>query len=323
MKKLACLAFLLVFGLVACGGVVQPIAPTPSASPTLTSTILVTPTLDITDTPTPSNTPDATMIAQATFDAAKLFCPDGTIGSPYSENISPDKKWVTIVCQKANLHPISKFISVADGRVHSAEDLSFYRWTLDGAFVYLLPSVLTRPSGYGSVFDYDSSFYRLNLDNGEITPILLLENRIHYSLTISPNRDEYLVYAKKVFFDTTNRLEAKIYIHNISSGEDVELKLDGDYVDAGLFAWSPDGEKVAFVAAGPEWFYWETGFTIYLLDIKEKSLKILSNIPKRHYYPVSWLSDHQILVVGLDEPGTFKLDINTNQLIELTPTPAP
>ena len=56
---------------------------------------------------------------------------------------------------------------------------------------------------------------------------------------------------------------------------------------------------------------------------RRKSLKILLNRPKRHDYVVKWLSDEQILVVGFDERGTFKLDINTKQLIELTSTPTP
>ena len=124
-------------------------------------------------------------------------------------------------------------------------------------------------------------------------------------LSVSPD-DRYLAY----------RNEQGILIHDLGTGEDKVIPVR--YAEYGRFTWSPDNQKILFVATLNETDLEnrENGFTALLLDVKAQTIQILFENNTEFLYPVEWKNTSQIvfekLFGGFGE--RYNLDLITGDI---------
>ena len=283
----------------------------PGVLPTLTWIPLLTPTQHLPAVPTPVVTVNATNEA-----GAKICWTAGT----FQELItSPSGIWTAVVCSSYHdSFPMVRFVG-ASGHVYPADYLTFYRWTRDEHFAYLLPIPLQIPD---FLLNREKGLYRMNLNNGSLTYVLKPTQNIRYPLSISPD-DEYLVYAINAESPEPKILDAEVHLHNFISGEDTAFKFDRRYVSLGFYSWSPGGDQVAFSAAGEGWMNGQSGFAMYLIDTRTTTMRVLSEQSLSRYYPVGWFSDEEIFIQDYGRTELHKLNISSNEFVEWRPTATP
>lgn len=320
MKKLASLAFITIFGLAACNGqasttILSPVIPTLTLYPKLAPTLAPSGTSPL---PEPTTTIDsaATAIAESTLVSAEKTCPGEISVGRISEPFSPNGQWLTTICSSGG-ELFLKFIKLNATSSWEVPKMGLFDWSKDGNYVYLIPAYSgDGPSGSAELlFNYSSSLSRLDLNDGNITTILRPNDNGGYTFSFSPE-NKYLIYSSAVD-------SSVIHLYTLSSGEDIKFKLEQKYHQVGFYSWSPDGSKVVFSAAGDDWYNFGSSFTLYMVDTKEKVVKLLLNKPPYNYYVEKWLSNTEILFTPYDSLGEFRMDINSKDIIQLMPTPTP
>lgn len=149
----------------------------------------------------------------------------------------------------------------------------FLGWTADSAAVFLAESGV--PDGCGPSFTED--LRRVEADSGEVTPLAL---EFGQALSLSPNGSRLASVA-----------EDKLLVSPLEGGETQTIPFEapaGEYW-AGEITWSPDGERLLFLALrDPCEFEGASSSTLYLADLENGSASTLLEADSQRLIPLSW-----------------------------------
>jgi hypothetical protein len=292
--------------------------PTWSPIPTLINTFTLEPSLTHlpTDTPTstlPPETQSAILArenAMATATVVWQSCA-GAESPNYEKALSPNGEWMAIICNPKDDSSIYTKVFRLDGTKEwkvsfvdaylmvkqSGKDqlanlvvaMNIFHWSNDGEYVYFSPKVRYL-DGPGLVFDDGAGLFRLDLNKGDISAVL--EPGIN-AYAFSKN-DKYLSYI----------VPAGIEIQDVKTGEIVSVPVNETTNDMGMFSWSPDNKKLAFVIAYDDWYDEKSGSaSIYIYNLSNNSLSLVLSKDSQKCKVDRWASETEILLKALNSSG--------------------
>ena len=294
--------------------------PTRTPRPSLTPR----PTFTITNTPEPSPTiPPATVIAQATLDSLALEFPELEgylwIGSVSSNGkwasianfsvlrlleINGDKQWNITYFDHHNI-----YICRPDCGDHVGI-VGIDHWSWDNTHVYLIP----YPEWDGPDLWFTtggSTLIRFNLIDGSWTDL-----NIGGSWSFSAD-ERYLIYPD----------DDGVHLRTMFYDSEYVIPISEKFEVLGKFVWSPNNEKFVFTATHGEWTGGEIGFSSFIFDTTDLSLRLLFEDDLRYLYPVEWSEKDRIvfcqydmgwLHVSIPDPGCFYFDLSTNEIARIS-----
>jgi hypothetical protein len=189
-------------------------------------------------------------------------------------------------------------------------------WSYNEKYAFLIRYFCCSGDGGLSYFFNGHGLYRLNLNTGDI-----LEMKETSDFSFSSDGKHLARYN----YGAKNVIVENLELEKISS-----FNFSEDFDLAGMFSWSPDSSKVIFFATNKNSFGSGMGFAIYLIDINDLKIELLSS-PSHYFYIEKWLSPSEALLRAekLDWSALefFILNVSTHELIPsdsdgipLTPT---
>jgi hypothetical protein len=180
-------------------------------------------------------------------------------------------------------------------------------WTQDSKYLYVFPRQDGADGGYEWFWGWKGTkLIRFDLATGA-----WIGTKMGYAFSFSPD-DRYLAY----------RSDQGIRIHDLTTGQEKVIRVG--HAEYGRFTWSPDSQKILFVATLNETDLEnrENGFTALLLDIKTQSIQTVFEDNTEFLSAVEWKDMHNATLEKLfDGFGEqYNLDINTGVI---TPTQNP
>ena len=306
MKKLACLASLLVVGLVACSGQAPTVIPSP-VIPTLTPHSTLTPISASTPTIWPTSASRCWKKEKECEIAKKL----GVKNIDLIFSFSPDMQWAAI--DKSRLG--SDMLLIAGLRVAKADgtqewtfDATQFRkaliqcsgqfttdfWSADSRYVYFSydPGWCSRNVNFSS--GNTPILYRLDVKTGIFLEYLpgaghsgktSLPTGGYYTFKFSPD-GLYLAYLQ------TFNSPVVVTVRNLKTESEMVFKLDKKYPEAGCLAWMDDSQHLLFYGATTTSPNHPTSTSLYLVDINQKTIREIYNEQPNVYCAIddrSWL----------------------------------
>jgi hypothetical protein len=185
-----------------------------------------------------------------------------------------------------------------------AGTVSVAHWPQDDKYLYIIPRQDGVDGGYEWFWGWTGTkLIRFDLETGAWS-----DTKMGYAFSFSPN-DRYLAY----------RSELGIQIYDLQTGQVRVIPIK--YPEYGRFTWSPDGQKILFVATSNETDLEnrEKGFTALVLDVKTQNLQIVFENNTEFLYPAEWKDMNNVILEKLfDGFGEqYNLDLNTGVI---TPT---
>lgn len=303
----------------------------PTRTPTPTRTPSLTPTPSLTNTPIPllldtstPTLPAATVAAIATDNAfinqvarshnLEAPCPIGMNVNCRWGGVSPDRRWVYVYNRDTAQLLTLKLVS-ADGtqswdytyasmyahRLKTMVELASgqltpLRWDGDGRSLYISADDLTEEDSLAVALGYHDALFRVNLMTGK-----WLDLDLAGAIQFSPN-GRYIAAA----------YGGDVTVHDLQTGNrDVYSLPDLYYTYTGAFLWSPDNEKLVFVATPSHWDAVGARFAIYEVNQAQRSLTKRAEFEKIHI-PVRWDGPEQLI---LRESELFGLE--TDEAVNL------
>jgi hypothetical protein len=293
-----------------------------------TSIPTINPTLTHVPFPTKTSTPTLSPELM-TGTAVESTCADGSMWGFYpDQDVSPDKQWFAINCHGIpNTLKVARFDkksiwSVPAQDVTIGENIyptsfGIYRWSLDGVFLYFLPSYYRGDGGY---FITEPGLLRLDLKSGEVKTILEPFGAFDY--TLSPN-DELLAYS---IFKQTGR----IYIRSMASDLITTVQLPQNFWNVGIFEWTLDSKSFVFAAGVKGWDESNFGLSLYLYDVQTHSLTLLIDSDKRSFLPSEddydpnygpvggrhWLDKDRLVLRSVVDNSQWEINIRNREIKE-------
>ena len=174
-------------------------------------------------------------------------------------------------------------------------------WSRDGHYFYVIP----RLEGDGGDFGFwrkGEKLIQLDLLTGQ-----WIDTKMGSAFSFSPD-DKYLAY----------RGQDGVHIHNLQTGVERKFTLPSDIKKFGHFTWSPDSDRIAFIAYPSENDLYDLGgnqfgFTGFLLNVKTGLLTTIFENDMRFIYPVEWTEPGYILFKELKGWQLYMLDLRTNE----------
>lgn len=294
--------------------------PTASALP-----ILNTSTLSATNFIAPENSTTPTLLPRITTVEAAIESCDGSREWGRDKSISPNGDWVVVLCNDDGVYtkvarsdgtrtwklPATTFVDQF-GVVYNPVYYRFYRWSINDNYLYLskYSCCIDSPE---LVFVEAFGLYRLNLVNGQIDTIYTGH---HFSL--SPT-ERYFVSVE---------MSRTILIRDSLTGQQYVISLKPKYTDVGDFKWSSDETKLLFVAGVDGWIDLSQGFSLFLYDLRLRSLNLLIDndirqfIPADYHFANVWLDDEAVILAEPYSDSFWKINISTKELSPYNgPTP--
>lgn len=175
-------------------------------------------------------------------------------------------------------------------------------WSADGKYIYLFPDMM-GDGGYDWVWNKQAQLIRLDLSSG-----YWIDTQMGNSYSFSP-ADQFIAY----------RSEGGVYIHDLSTREEIVYPVSADFTDFGRFVWSPDGSSLIFVAAKEDLNLeeQESGLTVFLINLSDSSVISLFEDDLRYLCPIAWPEQNQVIFKSLYERHTYQLDLLTSELISI------
>jgi hypothetical protein len=185
--------------------------------------------------------------------------------------------------------------------------VSVAHWSQDGRYLYVFPRQDAADGGYEQFWGWKwTKLIRLDLETGG-----WIDTKMGFAFSFSPN-DRFLAY----------RSDQGIHIHDLRTAQ--ELVIPVRYAEYGRFTWSPDSQKILFVATLNEMDLEnrKNGFTALLLDVKTQTIQTVFENNTEFLYPIEWKDMNQVvfekLFGGFGE--RYNLDLITGKI---TPTKNP
>jgi len=235
--------------------------------------------------------------------------------------LSPDKKWATFFTSKGsgglsivgteNNEQWNVTYQDITGNNFACEcSVEIEHWSHDGNYLYVSP----RTPGGGGPFWYWRDYIqliRINLNNGT-----WVDTKMGSAFSFSPN-DRYIAY----------RRAQDVVVHEFQTGKEQTFRLPAEYVVFGRFLWSQDSKQIIFISSPvDEVVEKPKGFSLFLLNVDDMSVRTILEKDERHLFPVEWQTPNLILLEGLytvSSSDTLKsggkkylLDLQTNSISE-------
>lgn len=171
-------------------------------------------------------------------------------------------------------------------------------WSQDGRYVYVVPRQDGADGGYEWFWGWQGTkLIRLDLQTGAWK-----DTGMGYAFSFSPD-DRYLAY----------RRDQGIHIHELTTQREKVVPVK--YPGYGRLTWSPDSQKILFVATPNETDLEnrKNGFTGLLLDVKSQTIRKVFENNIEFLYPVEWRDMNTVILEKLfDGFGEqYNLDVNT------------
>jgi hypothetical protein len=328
----------LVFALVAAALALAACGTSGAQTPVATARSMVLPTLPIQySTPLPTNTPRPT----ATYAPSDLVYWATATGIAFYESkckglyfergfMSPDLTW-TVCYNYKEVRLVNKdgvqwdfWVAQEYGIDSFPGEFRPLHWTQDGLYVYVV-SYLIIDGGdipfYGSEF----ALWRIYLLNGTVSEIIrpvisydgLLVHPL-YDISISPT-DRRLAFIQQA------ATPMSVTIMDIQTGDEEIVPMPADMINAGIFAWSPDGTVLIVEMVGITGDSFEkTGFfTLWYIDFANVSNGTFIEHSSTDFRVVE--KDDSFLTFTNSE-NIWQFDFHTHVFAFLgtvTPTPTP
>lgn len=313
---------------------------TETLTPVFTKTPLPTPVTQVSSTHEPTLTiPPATMAVVATIEALvtekpglarfySRFCIvyGYTCYANNSLGLSPNKEWAAFFNTKNG----DGGLNIVNVDSKKQIDIYFYEisgfsgsdvwvdiehWSHDGNYLYVSPQI----SGDGGLFwfwrDY-IQLIRINLNNGT-----WVDTKMGSAFSFSPN-DRYIAY----------RRAQDVVIYEFQTGKEQTFRLPTEYVVFGRFLWSQDSKQIIFISSpvaellSDEAIGKPKGFSLFLLNVDDMSVRTILEKDERYLYPVEWQTPNLVLLEGLytvssdgmleSRGDKYLLDLQTNRISE-------
>lgn len=176
--------------------------------------------------------------------------------------------------------------------------VSVAHWSQDGRYVYIVPRQDGADGGYEWFWGWKGTkLIRLDLQTGT-----RIDTKMGHAFSFSPD-DNYLAY----------RRDQGIHIHDLPTGQEKVVPVK--YSEFGRFTWSPDSQKILFVATPNETDLEkrENGFTALLLDTKTQTIQTVFENNTEFLYPVEWKDMNNVILEKLFEGfgEQYNFDMNT------------
>ena len=296
MRKQASLIFITLLTIIACTnqtGTTPSFVGAPNSASSTTPEPDSFPTFTETGPDESSTTVAPAMRApDATLESLVQILPE--VGSHWdTTSVSPNGAWVAYQLSEENKN-ILKIINVQNknywdvdfyeiyGKQHQFTDqtmglVNIALWTGDGNHVYLEP----RAAGGGpeTWFGPGTSLIRFNL-----TDATWVDLNTGNSWAFSSD-ENYLVYSAA----------DGVHLRLLSTDLENIFPVPDRFEIFGRFIWSPDNNKFAFTAAYGEWYKGNTGFSAFLVDVKNASIVMLFEDEMRMLYPTRWIDADKIV----------------------------
>lgn len=288
-------------------------SPTPSLTPRPTKTRQSTPTLDV---------PQETAAVLSTMDA--LVTQDPGLGEFYSWHcmllhnchttwlgLSPDGQWAVFLSLN-DLRSYGLKIASVDGTKQwavytsdlmgsdsfgSESFVSARYWSPEGKYLYLVP----EPNGDGGYYWFWGGYeklIRLDLETGQ-----WLDTGMGRASSFSPD-GRYIAY----------RSDHDVHVYEFKTGQERVFPVSSEFTDVGRFSWSPDSNKIIFVAAKEELDINQTGFTLSIIDLTDNTIRVILEDDLRFLYPYSWQDADRVILNSFFEKSKYQLDLKTNEI---------
>jgi hypothetical protein len=186
-----------------------------------------------------------------------------------------------------------------------AGTVSVAHWAEDGNFLYVYPRQVGADGGYEWFWGSEwSKLIRLDLETGVWT-----DTKMGYAYSFSPD-DHYLAY----------RSDQGIHIYDLITAQEKVVQVR--YAEFGRFIWSPDNQKIVFVASLNEddLENRENGFTALFLDVNKQVVQTLFENNTEFLYPVEWIDMNHVVLEKIFEGfgERFNLNLKTGEITSTT-----
>jgi hypothetical protein len=184
-----------------------------------------------------------------------------------------------------------------------AGTVSVAHWSQDGRYVYVVPRQDGADGGYEWFWGWrGTKLIRLDLQTGT-----WVDTRMGYAFSFSPD-EHYLAY----------RSNQGIHIHELATGQEKVVTVK--YLEYGRLTWSPDSQKILFVATPNESDLEnrQNGFTALLLDVATQTIHTVFENNTEFFYPIEWKDMNNVLLEKLFEGfgEQYKLDVDTGVITQ-------
>jgi hypothetical protein len=192
-----------------------------------------------------------------------------------------------------------------------------YHWSVDGHYLYLVPSCLCSIDSPALRFKDGYGLFRLNLANGQLDT-WFEPSVFGYAFSFSP--DDHLF----VFVDAENGQQ--IHLRNLISETETILIFEEKYDSVGRFLWAIDSSELIIVAGVSGWVYFENGFSLFLYKLNSNTSTLLIDNDERKFTPYQrpqfdeagfkhpWVSKDILLLSESYSDSIWKLNIHTGEL---------
>lgn len=246
--------------------------------------------------------------------------------------ISPDGKW--LVCSQYYLPNNTGFyvknysekdfqdINNSQILVDSEEKEYWNLWPIvishDSAYLYFSSYLEVDGGGPVCFFGYGANgLYKMNLETKKIDPIIIPDHHgfqnIFYKFSPTERRLAYYSFEG----------QKTLHILDLKTGENIAYELSEHLND--YLTWSPDGTQLAFSTGLDDWENVNSS-TITILDNLTGEMKTVYHSTDQCLSIIEWNPDNILSVRGrnFDSPETImEINLNTNSISLLTPTPNP
>ncbi|MBI5933582.1 MAG: hypothetical protein HY867_07720 [Chloroflexi bacterium] len=287
---------------------------TPGISPSRTP-MQQEPTDQPSRTPQPTATDFPTSPAWATLVSLGEKFPE--LKSAWRKEISPDGHWAAFSDYTKN-GGILHLIEINGGQ---RWDITYYEhsinvcrpdcgaqmgsvgidhWSKNKTHLYVIP--YPEWDGPGLWFTTGgATLIRFNLTDGS-----WVDMNIGESWSFSED-EGYLVYFAQE--------KPEIRLRSLLYDSEYVIRLPEKFESLGRFVWSPDNTQFAFTATYGEWYDGKIGFSSYVFDTKDLSLRTLFEDDLRFLYTVAWTENEKITLNQFNEENVYYYDLTTNEII--------
>ena len=317
MKVFLSLTFLGLVLLYSCGIVeVSVLRPTPDVDPAIPTLARAShPQQPVAMTSTPSTLQEAVLagnLSTSSVDSLRSTAPDGkwiaeAVLSTFSGEAGYYNYTLLTVRDFTGIYRWTPYEEWSESGLGESFLSTFY-WSADGRYLYF------HDSGYadGCGSRFVTYLKRVDLIDGSLSDIPLTDLQLG-EITISPGANQ-LVYQVEDGFFVRNLITAEMRAIHVAWIEGQE---------AGWYAWSPDGNRLAFTidqnpCAPPAGEESKSGTSIRILDLNSGQVLTLTDYDPRNLLVKGWDDPKALKVLSNGQDALLQLDTGT-----LLPDPAP